>query len=154
MSPTLFTLKGLFSQCIRPSCEDSNCKLQLSSFPKQQIILDLDCIAQQRRSPIQGKRCDRLIVIEAGDKIFLLPVEFKTTWVIPEKIKEQLEGGIGFFKKYHENQFHCYPVLVSRNLRTSIRKQLQKISISWNGRKTRIKHVLCNDSLSWKAVHS
>ena len=154
MSATISTLKSKFGQCIRQSCEDSNCKINLSAFPNQKIILDIDCIAKQKSSHVRGERCDSIIVVEEGGVIFLLPVEFKTTQVIPGKVKKQLEGGIRFFKNHHQNQFNCYPVLVSKRLKRPVSRQLQKVSISYNGKPARIKHVLCNQSLSWNAVIS
>ena len=154
MSATISTLKSKFGQCIRQSCEDSNCKINLSAFPKEKIILDIDCIEDQKLSSIRGEKCDRLIVVEESGVIFLLPVEFKTTRVIPDKVKKQLEGGVRFFKSHHANQFNCYPVLVSKSLRRTVSKKLQRVSISYNGKQARIKHVLCNQSLSWNAVIS
>ena len=152
MSSILSTLRGKFGQCICNSCEESNCKLNLSAFPSQKVILDIDCIAKQKASHIRDKRCDSLIVVEKNDVIFVLPVEFKTTRVIPDKVKKQLEGGITFFKSCHANQFNCYPILVSKSLKGPVRKKLQQVSITYNGKKARIKHLLCNTSLSWNAV--
>lgn len=152
MSSTISTLRSIFGQCISNVCERSKCKLKLSAFPNQRIILDIDCVAEQDPSSVRGERCDSLIVVAKDGVIFLLPVEFKTNRVIPDKVKKQLEGGIRFFKSYHAEQFNCYPVLVSKSLSGPVRKKLQQVSISCNGRKARIKHVLCNDSLSWKAI--
>ncbi len=152
MSFIVQTLKNTFGQCIRNSCKDPHCTLNLSAFPNKKIILDIDCIAEQRPSHVQGKRCDYVIVVEEGGVIFLLPVEFKTTRVIPDEVKKQLEGGIRFFKKHHQNQFNCYPVLVSKSLGRPISRKLQQVSISYNGKKARIKHVLCNRSLSWNKI--
>ena len=152
MSSTISTLRSKFSQCIRQSCEDSNCKLNLIAFPNQKIILDIDCIVNQRSSLVRDERCDRLIVVEKGGAISLLPVEFKTTRVIPDKVKKQLEGGIRFFKSYHQSQFNCYPILVSKSLRRPVSKKLQQVLVSYNGKFARIKHVLCNNLLSWNAV--
>ena len=152
MSSTVSTLRSKFKQCICASCEDSRCILRLSAFPSQKIILNIDCITQKKLAQIRGERCDRLVVVEERDIISLLPVEFKTTLVKPDKVKKQLEGGIRFFKSYHTEQFNCYPVLVSKSLKGSVRKKLQQVSISCNGKTARIKHVLCNRSLSWNAV--
>ena len=152
MSSTISTLRSIFGQCIYNVCERSKCKLKLSAFPNQKIILDIDCVAEQEPSSVRGERCDSLIVVEKDSVVFLLPVEFKTTRIIPDKVKKQLEGGIKFFKSYHLNQFNCYPVLVSKGLRRTVRNKLQKVSISYNGKKARIKHVLCNASLSWNTI--
>lgn len=152
MSSTISTLKGKFSQCICHSCEVSKCKLKLSSFPSQKIILNIDCITNEKLAQIREERCDHLVVVDVRDIIFLLPVEFKTTMVIPDKVKKQLEGGIRFFKSYHAEQFNCHPVLVSKRLRRTVGKKLQQILISYNGKSARIKHVLCNASLSWNIV--
>lgn len=152
MSATVSTLRSKFNQCIRQSCEVSNCMLNLSAFPNQKLILDIDCIAKQKNSHVRGKRCDRLIVAEKSGVIFLLPVEFKTTRVIADDVKKQLEGGIRFFKNHHQDQFNCYPVLVSKSLGRQVSRKLQKVSISYNGKKARIKHVFCDQSLSWNKV--
>lgn len=152
MSSPISILRSKFSQCICNVCERSKCKLKLSAFPNKRIILDIDCITKQNKSGVQGKRCDSLIVVENNGVVFLFPVEFKTTLVVPSDVKKQLEGGIKFFKSYHPNQFNCYPVLVSQSLRGPVRRKLQLVSISYNGKKARIRHVLCNQSLSWKAV--
>lgn len=152
MSSPVPTLRSRFSQCVRNSCESPNCKLNLNAFPGEKIILDIDCIAKQNPSYIQGERCDYVIVARKNGRVFFLPVEVKTKRVIPDKVKNQLEGGIRFFENHHHNQFTCYPVLVSKRLRPSISKKLQKISIGCNGKKIRIKHVLCGGSLSWSNV--
>lgn len=152
MSSAISTLSSKFGQCICNVCERSKCKLKLSAFPNQKIILDIDCVAGQKPSSVRGERCDSLIVIEEKGATFLLPVEFKTTRVIPDKVMKQLEGGIKFFKNHHQNDFYCYPVLVSKGLRRTVSKNLQKISIILNGKKIRIRHVLCNQSLSWKKI--
>ena len=152
MSSIISTLRSKFSQCICHSCEESNCKLNLSAFPSQKIILNIDCITDNKLAQIRDERCDRLVVVEEHDSIFLLPVEFKTTLVIPDKVKKQLEGGIRFFKSYHAEQFNCHPVLVSKRLKRTVGKKLQQILISCNGKPARIKHVLCNAALSWNAV--
>ena len=154
MSSTISTLRSKFGQCICKVCERSKCKLKLSAFPSQKIILDVDCVAEQKPSPVQGERCDSIIVAEKDGVVFLLPVEFKTTMVIPDKVKKQLEGGIRFFKSYHADQFNCHPVLVSKRLKRTVGKRLQQILISCNGKHARIKHVLCNASLSWNTVIS
>lgn len=152
MSSTISALKSKFGHCIRLFCENSNCRLNLGAFPNQKIILDIDCITEQKSFHVRGERCDAIIVVEEGGNIFLLPVEFKTTRVIPDKVKKQLEGGIKFFRKHHKDHFNCYPVLVSKRLARTVSRKLQQVSISYNGRKARIKHVLCNDSLSWNKV--
>ena len=156
MSSPVPALRSRFSKCVRNSCESQNCKLNLNAFPSEKIILDIDCIAKENPSHIQGERCDYIIVAKIvakkNDLVFLLPVEFKTKRVIPDKVKNQLEGGIRFFEKHHQNQFMCCPILVSQGLRPSISKRLQKISIGCNGKNVRIKHVLCGGSLSWSNV--
>lgn len=152
MSSAVPTLRSRFSQCVRESCETSNCKLNLNAFPSEKIILDIDCIAKKNPSHVQGERCDYIIVARKNGRVFLLPVEVKTKRVIPDKVKTQLEGGIRFFENHHQNQFTCCPILVSKGLRPSISKKLQKISIGCHGQKVRIKHVLCGGSLSWSNV--
>ena len=152
MSSIVPTLRSRFSKCVRSSCESQNCKLNLNAFPSEKIILDIDCIAEEKRSSIKGKRCDSIIVVEEGGILFLLPVEFKTNRVIPEEVKEQLEGGIRFFKNHHQNQFGCYPVLVSKTLNRQVSKKLQQVKVRYNGKQARIKHVSCDRSLLWSKV--
>lgn len=152
MSSPVPTLRSRFGKCVRNSCESQNCKLNLDAFPNEKVILDVDCIAKEKRFSIKGNRCDSIIVVEEGSILFLLPVEFKTKWVIPDKVKNQLEGGIRFFKNHHQNQFNCYPVLVSKTLNRQVSKKLQQVKVKYNGKQVRIKHVLCGRSLLWSKV--
>ena len=102
MSSAVPTLRSRFSQCVRESCETSNCKLNLNAFPSEKIILDIDCIAEKNPSHVQGERCDYIIVVRKNGRVFLLPVEVKTKRVIPDKVKTQLEGGIRFLRTITE----------------------------------------------------
>ena len=152
MSSPVPALRSRFSKCVRNSCESPNCKLNLDAFPSEKIILDIDCIAEEKRFSIKGKRCDYIIVLEEGGILFLLLVEFKTNRVIPEEVREQLEGGIRLFKSYHQNQFNCYPVLVSKALNRRVSKKLQHVRVRYNGKQARIKHVSCGRSLLWSKI--
>ncbi|MCS1410271.1 MAG: hypothetical protein M2R45_03463 [Verrucomicrobia subdivision 3 bacterium] len=154
MSSAINILKGRFSKCVCSSCETSNCKLKLSDFPSEKIILDIDCVEQQELAHIQGKRCDYIIVIEQGGFTFLVPAEFKSESVRESDVKEQLEGGIRFFAEFYNDQFTCYPVLVSKRLSRPASHKLKRILINYNSKKVRIKRVKCNDSLLWNKVKS
>lgn len=156
MKSAVSTLKNSkLNQCVCNSCKKQNCHLKLSSdFPSAKIILDIDCITREIER-VQGKVCDYLIVAEKDGYNFFLPVEFKTTNIKPNEIKEQMEGGIRFFKKHagkHCDKFTCYPVLVSERLKHIVHKYLINTKVKFNGKDKRIKHVKCNNSLSWKKV--
>jgi len=152
MHPDALALRNEYSGCARDTCEKAACKLHLSGFPPEKVILDIDCIAKQRPKHLAGERCDFIIVVGEGQSIFLIPVEFKTQRVIPDKIKSQLESGIIFLKKYSNAQFECYPVLVTRRLQRETGKKLRRIKIEHNGKATRVRHVRCNKPLSWRDV--
>lgn len=152
MHSDALALRNEYSVCARDACEKVECKLRLSGFPPEKVILDVDCIAEQRPRRMAGERCDFIIVVGEGKSIFLIPVEFKTQRVIPDKIKSQLESGIKFFRAHSNAQFKCRPVLVTQRLRQQNRKKLQEIKIKHNGEMIRIRHVRCNKSLSWKDV--
>ncbi len=153
MSSIVSYLKNKFGECTCNSCKKQECKLNLDAFPSEKVILDIDRVTEQELAQIKSKRCDYIIVVKEGASIFLLPVEFKSKWVKPSEVKKQLNGGIDFFKKHHNKQFMCYPVLVSQSLgHGKSSREFQKIKIRYNGKKARITHVKCDKSLSWSEV--
>ena len=152
MSSAVQMLKDKFGLCTETSCEVESCKLSLSEFPSENVILDIDCVDSKH---IRGRICDFIIVVEQGGPAFLIVIEIKSTAVSVrglDKIEEQLKGGMKFFERHCHNQFIPYPVLVSKRLKRPASKQLQEIVIRHKKKSARIRHKLCNQSLSWKEV--
>ena len=152
MHPDALELKNEYSGCVCDACQSNGCKLHLVGFSPEKFILDVDCIAEQRPERMAGERCDFIAVTEEGKSVFLIPIEFKTKRVVPEKVKSQLESGIKFFRAHSNAQFECRPVLVSQTLGRPNSKKLQEMKIKHNGEMIRIKHVRCNKKLSWKSA--
>lgn len=151
MTPVIFSerLEKKFMSCVRNRCKVSDCELKLDGFPEKTSIFDVDCII---RSQNPGRRCDFAIVADENGTTFFLPIEFKTSNPKYQRIKEQLEDSIKFFKQYL-NQFQCCPVLVSKKLKPQDRKRLVETVIRYGqGRSKRITHVICNKSLRWDKV--
>ncbi len=143
--------KGCVCQNCKVSNHDEHCELKLGEFQlKNRVIIDVDCIS---RSKISGRRCDHVIMADGTKEIFFLPIEFKRRSLNFCKIKEQFENSIQHFIKEEDlpKQFLCYPVLVSRGIKSQERKILSSIEVKYkNGNKT-IKHVSCNEELPWKS---
>ena len=100
-----------------------------------------------------GKRCDFLIVVSELEPNNLVPVEFKSSYYKTDEVKQQLEGRIKLFKKFHNGDFSIYPVLVSKTLKgNNFRKKLQQTVICYRDKRARIKHVLCNQQLDWNQI--
>ncbi len=146
-SNIISTLKTEFAGCIRKSCETLECRLELSNIPETKAIFDLDCIATKQF--IKGKRCDYVIAVMDTQATFVIPVEFKTNYVIVEKVKQQLEGGVRLIQKHSQGQFLCHPVLVSKSISKPALKELRLVKIEYNGRTARIRHNFCNQQLQW-----
>ena len=148
---SIHPLEKKFIDCVRTNCKKSDCKLNLMrDFPDRKIILDVDCcITKQKQS---SKICDYVVFAKDGNFVFILPIEFKSFCLDITKIKEQLEGGISFFKRYLPQQFECYPLLVSRRLGKEAGRRLSREKINYRGKKTRIKHIPCNSRLSWDTI--
>ena len=145
-------LKSAFGTCVRDICKSNGCELHFDGFPSDKVILHVDCLAREWPEHMKGKRCDFIVVVQEGKSVFLLPVEFKTLYVVLDKIKSQLESGIIFLRNNSNAQFECYPVLVTRRLQREAGKKLQKIKIEHNGKAIRVRHVRCNKPLSWRDV--
>ena len=100
-----------------------------------------------------GKRCDFLIVVSELEPNNLVPVEFKSSYYKTDEVKQQLEGRIKLFKKFHNGDFSIYPVLVSKTLKgNNFRKKLQQTVICYRDKRARIKNVLCNQQLDWNQI--
>ena len=143
-------LESQFRSCVRSDCKGEECELKLDGFPRERVILDVDCL---RKPSAPDRRCDYFIVTDEGTDVFLLPIEFKATNLDFPKIKAQLEESIKFFSPNISRQFEYYPVLVSKRLRgRHERKELAAIQICHDKRKKRIKHVRCNQALKWNEL--
>lgn len=151
MNPVIYSQRmgAEHVDCAREKCVHGNCELKLPGFPREKVILDVDCIVASSES---GRRCDYVIVVDDGNAVFLLPVEFKSTKLDFTKIGEQLEGGVKFFKEHLPGEVGYFPVLVSTKLDRHSRNKLTKIRIKLGGKPKRIKHVLCNKGLRWSEV--
>ena len=153
------TLRKQYSQAVFDVCEENGCKMHLKGFPSEKVIIKFDDLIT---SKTRGKRCDHLIfVYDTNGDNFFFPIEFKSEYIVPERVKKQLEGGINIFKKRLErdnfdiqdfNKCKCYPVLVSRKLTKHLRQKLVSVQINFGTCEPRIRHVLCNKSLKWGDV--
>jgi len=151
MNPVIYSqrLGAEYKACTSGKCVHENCELKLPGFPREKVIIDVDCIAASAES---GRRCDYVIVADEGNVVFFLPVEFKSARLDLTKIGEQLEGGVKFFERHLSGEVRYFPVVVSAKLDNYSRKQLAKIRIKLGGKPKRIRHVLCNKSLHWGEV--
>lgn len=145
------TLRNKFNRCTCTSCEKPKCKFKFENVPNEKVILNMDLIKKPRF--ILSKKCDYMIAVMDGHSAFLIPVEFKSSSMKVNHIKEQLEGGIRFIQRHCKNKFVCYPVLVSKSISRPESRKLQKIVISYNGKTARIRHVSCNQSVRWDKVN-
>ena len=142
-------LKNYFPECVSGSCKAEQCELKLDGFPKERVILNVDNIKKPKQL---GRRCDYVVIVDESNRVFFLPIEFKSSKLDLTKIKAQLESTILFFKKHLPNQLALCPVLVSKNLRPQERKLLSKIKIESSFGDKLIRHVRCNHYLEWSQV--
>lgn len=151
MNPVIYSqrLGTEHRACTLEKCVHENCELKLSGFPKENVILDVDCIVASAES---GRRCDYVIVVDEGNVVFLLPVEFKSARLDFTKIGEQLKGGVKFFEEHLSGEVRYFPVVVSAKLDNHSRNQLAKVSIKLGGKDRRVRHVRCNKGLRWSEV--
>ena len=77
MMATIYSkqLESQFRKCVRSDCKEEECELKLHGFPRERVILHVDCL---RKSSAPDRRCDYFIVTDKGTDVFLLPIEFKS----------------------------------------------------------------------------